>query len=354
MRVLQLIDSMAVGGAERMAVNIANLFTKQNIPTLLIASRSSGPMNDFLIDKDIFFCLNKKSFFDLRAFKSLVELSRRFNPTHIHVHDSSVFWAVLLKKFLPSSKLVWHAHYGGLSGNDQRFGNKIKFIDGSIDAVITVNEELKTWIENEIPKISSVAYIENFPDLPEAIFRHDPSDVVLCLANLKPPKNHHLLINTFAEFVKSHPSFKLKLVGATDNPVYLKEIKELIQINSLGNRIHIEGTQLKLSPYMQEAKFAVLCSDVEGLPVSLLELGLAKVPIVCTAVGQCDALLEQGKYGYLVEKGNRIDLLDNMIYVANNISEANRKAELFAEHVSSKFGNMNFLENYTKLLKGLS
>ncbi|MEB2785136.1 glycosyltransferase [Algoriphagus sp. E1-3-M2] len=354
MKIMQVIDSMAVGGAERMAVNIANLFAKKNIPNILVASRSSGPLNDFLLDKGSYLCLHKQSFFDFRAFKNLVSTARKFKPTHIHVHDSSVFWGVLLRKFVPGSKLIWHAHYGGFSGDDQRFGNKIKFIESSIDAVITVNEELKCWIEKELAKIRNVAYIQNFPDLPGAVSRQSPSAVILCLANLKPPKNHHILVNTFLEFVASHPTYKLKLVGATDNPSYLAEIEELIRSNAMENSILIEGTQLDLTPYMEEAQFAVLSSDVEGLPVSLLELGLGKVPIVTTAVGQCEALLEQGKFGYLVEKGNKDALLGAMLHVAANISEANAKAELFASHVSANFGNMNFLEKYNNLLKGLS
>ncbi|SFB30441.1 glycosyltransferase [Algoriphagus aquimarinus] len=354
MRILQLIDSMAVGGAERMAVNIANLFSKENIPNILVASRSNGPMNDFLLDKESFLCLHKKSFSDFKAFRQLISTARNFKPTHIHVHDSSVFWGVMLKQFLPSSKLVWHAHYGGFSGNDQRFGNKIKFIAGSIDAVITVNEELKDWIEKELPKIHHVAYIQNFPDLPEAVSRQHTAEVILCLANLKPPKNHHLLVNAFLEFVAAYPGYKLKLVGSTDNPVYLSEIQEMISRNGMEDSIHIEGTQLNLTPYMEEAQFAVLSSDVEGLPVSLLELGLGKVPIITTAVGQCEALFEKGKFGYLVEPGKKEELLGAMLHVAANISEAKNKAELFASHVSAKFGNMNFLGKYTNLLNGLS
>jgi glycosyltransferase involved in cell wall biosynthesis len=343
---------MAVGGAERMAVNIANLFAKENIPHFLVASRSNGPMNNFLMDKESFLCLEKMSFFDIWAFKRLVYKARHFKPTHIHVHDSSVFWGVLLKKFVPNTKLIWHAHYGGFYGKDQRFGDKIKFIESSIDAVITVNEELKYWIERELTKIQNVAYIQNFPDLPVAITRQNPKEVILCLANLKPPKNHHLLVNAFLEFVKLHPSYKLKLVGSTENLSYLSEIKEMISITGMENSIQIEGTQLDLTPYLEEAQFAVLSSDVEGLPVSLLELGLGKVPVITTAVGQCESLLEQGKFGYLVEPGNKDHLLQIMLQVAANISEANGKAELFANHVSANFGSMNFLKKYSNLLNG--
>lgn len=345
---------MAVGGAERMAVNIANLFTKENIPHFLAVSRSDGPMKEFIIEKENFICLGKQSFFDIRAFKRLVSTAHSFQPTHIHVHDSSVFWGVLLKKLVPSSKLIWHAHYGGFSGKDQRFGDKIKFIERSIDAVITVNEDLKCWIEKELTKIRKVVYIQNFPDLPIAISRHNPGDVILCLANLKPPKNHHLLINAFLKFVKIHPTYKLKLVGSTENPSYLAEIKELISTNGVEHSIQIEGTQLNLAPYMEEAQFAILSSDVEGLPVSLLELGLGKVPIVTTAVGQCEALLEQGKFGYLVKQGNKEELLGAMLHLAGNIPEAKEKADLFASHVSTKFGNRNFLDNYINLINRLS
>ena len=47
-RVLQLIDSLQVGGAEVLAVNISNSLSKQGIVSHLCATRTEGPLKENL------------------------------------------------------------------------------------------------------------------------------------------------------------------------------------------------------------------------------------------------------------------------------------------------------------------
>ena len=45
-KVLQLIDSLQVGGAEVLAVNIANALSKQGLVSHLCATRTEGPLKE--------------------------------------------------------------------------------------------------------------------------------------------------------------------------------------------------------------------------------------------------------------------------------------------------------------------
>lgn len=350
MRVLQLIDSLSVGGAERMAVNLANAFSSEKIATSLISSREAGPLEAFLAEPENLYCLHKKSTFDLKAFGRLVKLATKFKPTHLHVHDSSVYWAVALKKMLPGTKLVWHIHYGGLFGEEKRFGDKIKFISSQIDFAIAVNQELASQLQEAYPTIKHVAYIENFPDLPKKINRNKVKREILCLANLKAPKNHHLLIRSFAKFLPHFPDYTLNLVGSNEEGSYLTSLRELISQLSLEDHVRFSGQILDLSKAFEAAEFAVLPSDSEGLPVSLLELGLAQVPIVCTSVGQCPELLGQGRYGLLTPAGDEEKLAESLIFMAENKAIAHEQAAHFFAHVSEKYGAVNFVKKYRTLL----
>jgi glycosyltransferase involved in cell wall biosynthesis len=350
MRILQFIDSLAVGGAERMAVNLANLFTRKGIPNILITSREIGPLQVYVTASESLFCLEKKSTLDIIAFARLVKIAKKFKPTHLHVHDSSIYWAALLKKFLPNTTLIWHAHYGGLVGDEGRFGSKIKYISSHIDLVITVNQELRNWVKRGFSDIKEVAYIENFPDLPQKINRGNTRPEILCLANLKTPKNHHLLIRSFAEFLKKFPHYKLKLVGSTDDQEYVNSLKEEIAALNIQASVIFAGETLDLISSFEDAEFAVLSSDIEGLPVSLLELGLAQVPIIATWVGQCKELLGKGKFGFLTPPGDEKKLYEMLIFVAENRKVAIDKASSFYTHVSEKYGFKNFIDKYYILL----
>lgn len=352
MRVFQLIDSLAIGGAERMAVNLANLFSEKEIPNLLVASREAGPLSGLLNDQQVFKTLGKTKTLDLNAFRRLVRLAKEFKPTHLHVHDSSVFWGVVLKLFFPKIQLIWHAHYGGFSTSDKRFGGKLKFIQGGINCMIAVNEELLVWAGKEIPRVKRKVFIENFPDVPGNFKKSERlSKTIICVANLKSPKNHHLLIGAFFEFFKKRPDFELLLLGSCPDPIYLKEVETLITENNLDGSVKIVGEVLDLRPYFEFSRFAVLASQAEGLPVSLLELGIAKVPILCTRVGQCQDLLDDGMLGYLVPSNDLDTMVSKLFELADHPEEASEKAELFHQKVTKSYGKENFLRKYTELIE---
>lgn len=352
MRILQLIDSLAIGGAERMAVNLANLFLEKDIPNLLVASREAGPLYGLLKDQQVFKTLGKTKTLDQNAFKRLIRLIKEFKPTHLHVHDSSVFWGVALKVFFPNIQLIWHAHYGGFSSSDKRFGGKLKFIQYGINFMIAVNEDLLVWAEKEIPRVTKKVFIENFPDVAGDFKKSEKlSKTIICVANLKSPKNHHLLIRAFSEFQKINPDFELLLLGSCPDPIYLKEIQTLISENDLDRSVKIVGEVLDLRPYFELSRFAVLASQAEGLPVSLLELGLAKVPILCTRVGQCQDLLEDGKLGYLVNSDDLETMVSKLFELTDHPGEASEKAELFYQKVTKSYGKENFLKKYTELIE---
>ncbi|MHA7129391.1 glycosyltransferase [Algoriphagus namhaensis] len=350
MRVLQLIDSLDVGGAERMAVNIANAFAQQGVKSILVVSRKNGNLASLLHDPQSIFLLEKRRFFDLTAFSKLLRLIREFKPTHLHAHDSSIYWAVLAAKFFPKVKVIWHAHYGGLVGEDSRFGKKIRLVAKGIDGFIAVNEELLDWANRELKEIPAKGFIPNFPSIPEIDPSKTKEDVILCLANLKPPKNHALLVKSFSDFRKSFPTYRLRLVGNTDDKDYLGKLQALITSLQLVDSVDIVGEQISLKETFESSKFAVLASEIEGLPVSVLEIGLAGIPMICSEVGQCPALLDGGRLGYLFPSGDREKLTRCMEEVAGNYPKAKEKASDFKLNVEERFGSERFMQLYRDLL----
>ena len=62
--------------------------------------------------------------------------------------------------------------------------------------------------------------------------------------------------------------------------------------------------QLKILPhFLHGADCGVLSSVSEGLPVSLLEYGMAGLPVIVTDVGQCAEVVGNGRFGRVVPPG---------------------------------------------------
>lgn len=104
MRIVQIIDSLETGGAERMAVNYANSLSNQIEFSGLIVTRKEGLLRNY-VSKNVFYLfLEKKSSFDLKAVFKLKNYIKSNNVDIMHAHSSSFFIAVLVKIMMPKIK----------------------------------------------------------------------------------------------------------------------------------------------------------------------------------------------------------------------------------------------------------
>ena len=78
-RVIQLIDSLEPGGAERMAVTIANSLLDTVNFSGLVVTRKEGSLLTTLHPKVSYHCVHKKSTFDIKA---LLRLRHFIKKTH--------------------------------------------------------------------------------------------------------------------------------------------------------------------------------------------------------------------------------------------------------------------------------
>src|SRR5688572_18461456 len=93
LRIVQLIDSLETGGAERMAVNYANGLADRIAFSGLVATRNEGGLKTQLTSKVGYLYLNKKNTFDLSAVLRLRKYIVHNKVTHVHAHSSSFFIA---------------------------------------------------------------------------------------------------------------------------------------------------------------------------------------------------------------------------------------------------------------------
>lgn len=352
MKIVQLIDSLDIGGGERMAVNLANYFNEIQVPNLLISTRKGGALEVLVNNKSSLEIYSKTNTLDFSTFFKILKKIKDFNPTIIHAHDSSIFWAALIKLFIPRLQLIWHAHYGGFSSQNDRFGSKVKFIQNLIDFVIVVNLNLLSWVNSNLSKVSKAVYIGNFPEkISKCQFERQELKLIISVANLKKPKDHKTLVLAFSKFLKLRSGYKLALIGSLDDANYLEELNSIIESESIQDHVLLLGPIVDMKEWFDKARMGILSSTIEGLPVSLLELGLSGIPVISSRVGACPSLLEEGKGGYLFHPEDVEELTENMIYLVDHPDDSKTKAQVFEQKVKTEFGGDNFYREYTELIK---
>ncbi|TVZ25559.1 glycosyltransferase involved in cell wall biosynthesis [Gillisia sp. Hel_I_86] len=355
MRVLQLIDSLRPGGAERMAVNLANALVPHVSGSFVCCTRMEGDLIQALGPSVKYLLLEKKNSLDIRALKKLKRYIKNNNIDIVHAHGTSYFLAGLLKITGTNIKIVWHEHYGGRSLK-KVFNFPILYTFSYLfNGIITVNPDLLLWAEKYL-KGKNKIHIPNFvPNQPllrpqESLIIKD--DYIVCLANLKVPKNHLNLLKSFLRVVKEYPGIKLYLIGKDNNDDYKKELEIFINTHNIGNNIIFKGEIMNNFALLKNAKIGVLSSDSEGLPMALLEYGNAGIPIVCTDVGLCGDLVKG--YGKVVPVRDDEALAKGILFYLKNPDLGSIDGNLFQNLIEISYSEKKNIPEFLKLYNKLN
>lgn len=347
MRVLQLIDSLRPGGAEKMSVTYANALAKRIEGSFLCCTRNEGLLKSQLSPDVGYQFLNKKSTLDPKAFFKLRKFIKNNKIDLIQAHSSSWFLALLVKLSLKGVKIVWHDHYG--RSLKQRFPGALQSASRFFDGIISVNRDLETWSRRNL-KCETIRYIPNFfLDSNEINFGENSSPLfgqakdfkIISLANLRPQKDHLNLLKAFNILFEKEKSISLHLIGKDFNDEYSQSLQDFIFRNDLKSNVYLYGEQEDVKRFLKHADLGILSSISEGLPIALLEYGLAGLPVVCTGVGECSAVI--GKYGKIVSPQDPLEMAEAVKFYFENEEVRKKNAKAFKSAIRSRYSESSIL-----------
>src|SRR5690606_26606346 len=162
--------------------------------------------------------------------------------------------------------------------------------------IVSVNTDLKNWAVKNLNSKNAIM-IKNFISISDiaseakiSLKGNEDDFKIICVANLRPQKDHITLLKAF-EKIETKNKISLHLIGADPQTEYSKSILKLIDNSPANHKIFFYGAQSEINNFLQQADLAILSSRSEGLPLALLEYGLAGLPVICTNVGQCPEVL---------------------------------------------------------------
>lgn len=332
MRVLQLIDSLDSGGAERVAVNMANALVERVDGSFLCTTRKEGTLKQHIAKGVNYLFLERTRTIDLKAILKLSSFIRVHNITHIHAHATSYFLATILKIFNANLKLVWHDHYGQSEFLDKRPKRLLKLCSIFFDHIFSVNSNLKDWAEAHL-KSPSVSYLANYANLNPVIngvgatkLRGTKGKRIVCLANFRPQKDHLTLLKAFKLLHEDCPNWTLHLIGKDFNDVYSKSIYETIKLEHLEESVFVYTNCSTIYEVLEQCDIGVLSSKSEGLPLALLEYGLLKLAVVVTDTGFCAKVVKDKDNGLVVKSQSPQDLYKALLFLIKE----NKKRKVFS------------------------
>ena len=345
MKILQLIDTLHPGGAEQMAVNYANALHRLHVDSIICVTREEGSLRKKLIEGVTYYFLQKKNTFDFKALLGLKKIIETENISIVHVHGASWFFAVICKLTGSKFKLIWHDHYGQSEFLYKRDKKLLRFFSPYFDGIIAVNNDLKNWALKNL-KCTNVIFLKNFiapvkiSETPVLKIKGNSKYNLICVANLRPQKDHITLLKMFRE-LKSNFDIALHLIGKNFNNSYGRELIAAFQKEE---NLYYYGEQEDIQEFLNQADIAILSSRSEGLPLALLEYGAAGLPVVCAKVGQCAEVLNDN--GILVAAGNEKEMT---MAVSNYIRESelmNRNSISFKKRINELYSEAAVLPEF--------
>lgn len=334
-----------------MAVSYANALVRRTDSSFLCATRMEGLLRRELFPEVGYLFLEKRFRMDPRSFLRLRRFIQLNQIDLLQAHSSSWFLALMVKLSVPGLKLVWHDHYG-LKLRERKYG-LLKLASKSFDGIFSVNLELKEWAEETLSS-NQVHYFRNFlPTMksssPESPVLLGKAFKIICVANMRPQKDHLNLLKAFEILSVKYPDITLHLIGGEDYVSYASDIKAFIEKTLLKGKVILYGTQSNIPDLLTQADLGVLSSSSEGLPVALLEYASAGLPVVCTRVGECSEVI--GDNGKLVPPRDFHALAEAIDYYYINKKKREEDGKVLQEKVSREYSEAVVLQQVVKIFR---
>jgi len=148
---------------------------------------------------------------------------------------------------------------------------------------------------------------------------------------------------------EKNPKVRLTIVGKGSEKSSLKELVNNLKINSF---VKFKNFSNPKKFYEQKGVF-ILNSFFEGLPNVLIEALSYKIPIISS---NCQSgpkeILKNGKFGYLININDEIDLSKKIEHVISKYSEALARAEKGFKSLD-RFSITKQCEKYSKIITSL-
>jgi glycosyltransferase involved in cell wall biosynthesis len=354
--VMQVVDTLDMGGAERVAVNLANGLPHRQFASYICSTRRGGPLQRLIASHVTYLALHRKSRFDLAALCRLALFISENRIEILHAHGSSLFLARAAAMLARCPVIVWHDHYGRCNLNDRSPWLYRLATRGM--PVIAVNQLLAEWSRTRLAiPADRVSYVPNWVEgsfnaplttpLPGVRGRR-----IVCVANLRSQKDQLTLLRAMQEVRQHVPDVHLILVGSASEPAYAEFVNQQILDLRLVHNVTYLGPRTDVGSILEKADIGVLSSVSEGLPLALLEYGMASLPVVATDVGQCREVFDDGRVGILVPPSSPNRLAEALVFLLKSPRARAAMGEAFRQHVRSRFSAQSVMGHICAVYRG--
>ena len=324
-KVMQIIARMNVGGPAVLVADLMRNLDSSKFETRLVTGYCDKNESDYLdeVATDIKsiripgFGRSISIGNDMKAFFLLMREIRRFKPDVVHTHTAKAGVLGRVAAFLarPSANRIHTFHGHLLHGY---FGSRkvqiVVFLEKMLGLITYKFVSIGNVVKADLVKAGiakdrkfEVIYpgLQNLDLYPKLEARKtlglDPKKIyVVYIGRLTQIKRPDRLIDLGRSLKASHPTVHLIIAGAGE---LLEDLTKESESESLP--ITFLGWRNDIGIILSASDIAILCSDNEGIPLTLIQASQAGLPIVSTNVGSVSDIVLDEVTGLLTEVSSK-------------------------------------------------
>jgi glycosyltransferase involved in cell wall biosynthesis len=360
MRILQVIESLEFGGAEKVVVDLANELATRHEVTICCVKRLGDLARD--VDSRIrVLCLDKAEGNDYRVPFRLARIAAAAGADVLHTHEWGVFLEGALAGALARTPVLVHTVHGPYTAYPPGWRSRLKrSLRHAIERrairrfarLVTVSDSIQTGIRDEIGIDSRrMTTIHNGIRVGSAARPASEGRshgvTFIAVGRLARIKNHELMIRAFRALGDARS--RLLLVGDGPERAVLEALARELGLES---RMQFLGFRRDVADLLAASDAFLVSSDHEGVSIAVLEAMRAGLPVIGTRVGGMAETVKDGRTGLLVTQGDVDSMARAMRLLVESPEERKRLGSEGRRYLESEFSIENMVSRYERVYRG--
>lgn len=365
LRILQLVSTLTIGGAEQIVLNLAERVNPRQFETFVCSLSRKGEHSLQPAFERLgipLLSLKAKHFYSLKTLGTVERYVReqKIDLIHTHLTDADIVGRLIgRRRQLPVLSTMHNIPHNYARQRWDRYWLErftARYWATHLVAVSAKIRELyiADWQipPSRISAINNSVQMEPFLAVAEGVptEREFPGPVITNVARFNPQKAQHILLAAAALVIAKIPTAHLVMVGKG----HLEQpLRQQAQDLGIATNVIFTGVRHDIPQVLAQTDVFALSSLWEGLPLSVIEAMAAARPVVVTDVGGNSELVEMGLSGLVVPPDSAQALAEALLTLLQNEGQRLALGRAARQRVQQLFSPKPFIQQYEQLYQQL-
>lgn len=347
MRILHVITSLEIGGAQRLLADLLPLQASSVEVSLLVYERVNNDFEKVLEQAGInIICFNEHNFHNPGIIFRLRRIFKDYDLIHAHLFPT-IYWASLAARGL-NVKLVYTEHSTSNSRRNKWYFRPIeRFMYGRYDKIISISQQtqdaLTSWLgqhDNRFVVINNGVDTEKFASVKVPV---TPKSLIM-VSRFASSKDQETVIRAMVHIDKEAT---VRFVGDGENRHHCKALaKEL----GVSDRVLFLGSRSDVPELLASSYIGIQSSNWEGFGLTAVEIMACGKPVIATNVDGLKQVVEGA--GEVFTCGNATELAARVNYLLSDKGYYQSMADRCCQR-ANEYDIRVMSEKYLQLYKSL-